>query len=102
MKWTPPPINGPRKRKTHPVTAYQAYCKSDEAPKGGDYVTTEGRPRCDIMALQDACKAAWALLSDDEKLHYLDVAKDLEAAKQAEREDNDAGVQETEVCAVVA
>ena len=85
-------------RKPPTVTAYDAYCKSDQAPKGTDYVTTEGRPRCDITALQDARKAAWAQLSDEEKQHYLDVAKDLEASKRGDPVDAHGSVEQTDEC----
>ncbi|KAI1788223.1 hypothetical protein LXA43DRAFT_1097555 [Ganoderma leucocontextum] len=75
-KWSPPSMPTPLKRKLWVTTPFEVFCKSDEAPKGGDYVTADGRCRCDIQALQAARLAAWNKLPEEEQQRYREAAKD--------------------------
>ncbi|KAI1795369.1 hypothetical protein LXA43DRAFT_1091018 [Ganoderma leucocontextum] len=75
-KWSPPSMPAPLKCKPHVTAPFEAFCKSDEAPKGGDYVTEDGRRRCDIQALQAARLVAWNKLLEEEQQCYREAAKD--------------------------
>ena len=67
------------------MTAFKAFCKSPDAPQGGEYLTADGR-RCDVQALQAARKAEWEKLSIDERELYREAAaaRDLEKAQGGE------------------
>ncbi len=80
-KWTPPPMPVPLKCKPRLTTAFEAFSKSANTPQGSMYVTTEGRPRCDIKALGAARKAAWEKLSEEDQQQYIQVARDMDTAK---------------------
>ncbi|KAI1783820.1 hypothetical protein LXA43DRAFT_1102081 [Ganoderma leucocontextum] len=100
-KWTPPPMPAPLKRKARVTTPFEAFCKSDEAPKGGEYVTADGRRRCDIQALQAARQAAWNKLSEDEQHRYREAAKDMVAERGYGRPgEDDEGADEGQAHAV--
>ena len=86
-KWVPPAPPGPPKRKPRATTAFEAFCKSPDAPQGGEYLTADGR-RCDVQALQAACKAEWAKLSIDEREQYREAAAAIDLEKARGREIN--------------
>ena len=79
-KWVPPAPPGPPKRKPRATTAFEAFCKSPDAPQGGEYLTADGR-RCDVQALQAARKAEWDKLSIDEREQYREAAAALDMEK---------------------
>ncbi|KAI1782275.1 hypothetical protein LXA43DRAFT_1104421 [Ganoderma leucocontextum] len=83
-RWSPPAIGGPKLRKLRSETAFDVYCKSDEAPKGSDFVTTDGR-RCDLTALNAARASAWETLSAEEQASYVGTAQEtFEGAEDPE------------------
>lgn len=74
-RWNPPVIGGPKKRKPRAPNAFDAFCQSDDAPKGSDFLESDGR-RCDLAALNAARAAAWHGLSAEEQASYVAIAQD--------------------------
>ncbi|KAI1785015.1 hypothetical protein LXA43DRAFT_838592, partial [Ganoderma leucocontextum] len=68
-RWVPAPIPLPPKRKPRATTPFDVFCKSEQAPKGEDYLTADGR-RCDVPGLRAARKQAWNKLTDEQKAPF--------------------------------
>ncbi|KAI1782323.1 hypothetical protein LXA43DRAFT_977623 [Ganoderma leucocontextum] len=73
--WHPPVIGAPKARKPRKRTAFDAFCQSDEAPKGSDFKTADGL-RCDLAGLNAARTAAWQSLCPDKQAEYLAIAQE--------------------------
>ena len=85
----PPAVTAPPKCKPRTKTGYDLFIKSEDAPKGENYVITEGgHTHCDLKALQRACRLAWGRLSDIQREHFHEVAVEMQAELGAD-EDGD-------------
>ncbi|PIL28191.1 hypothetical protein GSI_09728 [Ganoderma sinense ZZ0214-1] len=73
-RWSPPILGGPKTRKPRSQTAFDVFCKSDDAPQGSDHLAADGR-RCDLNALNAARAAAWTALSVDEQAGFVTAAQ---------------------------
>ncbi|KAI1793376.1 hypothetical protein LXA43DRAFT_886024 [Ganoderma leucocontextum] len=100
-RWVPPLIALPPKRKARANTPFDVFCKSNQAPKGEDFLTADGR-RCDVPALRAARKVAWDKLSDEQKASFRQPVEAMVAERagfQAGQEEDAPGEADSEAVA---